>query len=329
MVRLQDVTRDGQSLVVCRRYACSSDKFYITQQNHMVDKTIFFRRLATRGDKVKQSHKSSHQLTRRRFLVLALGAVAILLAGLDTGQAREGKVLSNRGQQPVYSEAVLEGRLSARPVSPQPDAPTSAPTGLQRLDLGEESEGFLYVPAGYSAKQPAPLVLSLHGAGGNARRGLALLQGLADEMGFILLAPSAHQRTWDVIRGGYGPDVFLIDKALEQTFSRYSVDPTHVAIGGFSDGASYALSLGIINGTLFSHVIAFSPGFMAPTGQEGAPRFFISHGTEDLVLPIDRCSRRIVPQLQRAGYEVRYLEFAGGHTVPADIAREAVDWLRR
>jgi phospholipase/carboxylesterase len=30
--------------------------------------------------------------------------------------------------------------------------------------------------------------------------------------------------------------------------------------------ASYALSLGIANGNLFSHVLAFSPGFLAPTG---------------------------------------------------------------
>ena len=277
---------------------------------------------------MKQDNKISHQLTRRRFLGLALGTVAIPFVGLSTPQARGREVLLNSRHQPVYSEAVLEGRLSARPVSPQPDAPASSPTGLQRLDLGGEREGFLYVPTGYDADQPVPLVLSLHGAGGNARQGLALLQGLADEMGFLLLAPSAYQQTWDVIRGGYGPDVRLIDKALEQTLNRYNVDPTHVAISGFSDGASYALSLGIINGTLFSHMIAFSPGFMAPTGQEGKPRFFISHGTQDQVLPIDRCSRRIVPQLQAAGYEVRYLEFAGGHTVPADIARKAVDWFR-
>jgi phospholipase/carboxylesterase len=278
---------------------------------------------------VKQSHKTSRQLTRRRFLGLALGTVAIPFAGLGTAHAKGREVLSNSRQQPVYAKAVLEGRLSARPVSPQPDAPAPALTGLQRLNLGGEREGLLYVPTGYDADQPAPLVLSLHGAGGNARQGLALLQGLADEMGFLLLAPSAHQQTWDVIRGGYGPDVLLIDKALEQTFSRYTIDPSHVAIGGFSDGASYALSLGIINGTLFSHVIAFSPGFMAPTGQEGTPRFFVSHGTEDQVLPIDRCSRRIVPQLQNAGYDVRYLEFAGGHTVPEDIAHDAVDWFRR
>jgi len=45
------------------------------------------------------------------------------------------------------------------------------------------------------------------------------------------------------------------------------------------------------------------------------------------VLPIDQCSRRIVPMLRRAGYDVRYDEFEGGHTVPPAIASAAVDWL--
>jgi phospholipase/carboxylesterase len=82
-----------------------------------------------------------------------------------------------------------------------------------------------------------------------------------------------------------------------------------------------------INGDLFSHVIAFSPGFMAPKEQHGSPQIFISHGTHDPVLPIDRCSRRIVPQLQQSGYDVHYREFDGPHTVPLEIAREAVDWF--
>jgi phospholipase/carboxylesterase len=55
----------------------------------------------------------------------------------------------------------------------------------------------------------------------------------------------------------------------------------------------------------------------------GAPRFFVSHGTRDGVLPIERCSRRIVPQLERMGYGVTYREFDGGHTVPPEIALEA------
>jgi predicted esterase len=118
-----------------------------------------------------------------------------------------------------------------------------------------------------------------------------------------------------------------IELALAETFSRYAVDPQRLAVGGFSDGASYALSLGLTNGDLFTHVIAFSPGFMRPAERRGNPRLFISHGTQDRVLPIGVCSRRLVPQLQRTGYDLLYREFDGPHTVPPEIAREAARWL--
>jgi predicted esterase len=135
--------------------------------------------------------------------------------------------------------------------------------------------------------------------------------------------------TWDWIlgRGRYGSDIAAIDRALEHTFSPCAVDPARVAVGGYSDGASYALSLGIANGDLFSHMLAFSPGFLMPAGQVGSPRIFVSHGTHDGWLPIDSSSRRIVPQLERAGYKVRYHEFEGGHVVPLGIAREAASWF--
>ena len=186
----------------------------------------------------------------------------------------------------------------------------------------------LYVPESYGGPEsPAPMAVVLHGAGGRASDAMALLRPLADATGMLLLAPTSHQYTWDVIVGGYGPDVGAIDGALEEAFSRYAVEPTRMAIGGFSDGASYALSLGINNGDLFSDVLAFSPGFMAPSVRAGAPRFFVSHGTRDDVLPIGFCSRRVVPQLERMGYEVEYREFEGGHTVPPEILLDAIGWF--
>lgn len=216
------------------------------------------------------------------------------------------------------------GRLRARA---RRSAVGTPPPGLQPLALEAGRDGLVYVPAGYRADRPAPMVLMLHGAGGNALGGLDPLLRLADEAGLILVAPDSRGRTWDVIVGGYGPDVAFIDRALAQTFARYAVDEERIAVEGFSDGASYALSLGMANGDLFSHVIAFSPGFAAPGTSQGSPGFFISHGISDPVLPIDSCSRRIVPRLQRAGYVVRYHEFAGGHVVPPEIARQAVTWL--
>jgi phospholipase/carboxylesterase len=215
------------------------------------------------------------------------------------------------------------GRLLARPGEPG----KAASKGLRQLKLNAGRDGLLYVPAGYQCERPAPLALMLHGAGGDAHQGISLLKYFADETRMLLLAPDSRRQTWDVVAGGYGPDVAYIERALEQTFGLYTVDPACVAVGGFSDGASYALSLGLTNGDLFTHVIAFSPGFMAPAGQRGAPRLFISHGAHDRVLPVDACSRRIVPRVKRAGYDVLYREFDGPHTVPHEIAREAAAWF--
>ena len=199
--------------------------------------------------------------------------------------------------------------------------------GLNTLALDGNRDALLYVPVGYSPQQPAPLVLMLHGAGGNAEGGLRPFRSLADATGAILLAVSSRRETWDVLHGAYGPDVAVIDRALEQVFLSYRIDPARIAIEGFSDGASYALSLGLTNGDLFTHIIAFAPGFMAPASLRGRPSLFIAHGTQDNVLPIDRCSRRLAPQIEQAGYRLLYREFDGPHTVPEPIAQEALNWF--
>jgi predicted esterase len=145
----------------------------------------------------------------------------------------------------------------------------------------------------------------------------------AERHGVLLLAPTSEGGTWDMIRQGYGPDVEYLDRALAWVFSAFEVDRERIAVGGFSDGASYALSLGIINGALFRDVLAFSPGFAAPSQAEDSPRIFMSHGTEDEVLPIERCSRRLAPKLRQAGFDVDYREFLGGHVVPVGMVEAA------
>ena len=223
----------------------------------------------------------------------------------------------------VAAEA-RQGRLTTRPPHRWPRVGFTA--GLERLQVDGGAGGLLYVPAGVRPELPTPLVLSLHGAGATAQHGLELLIGQADA-GLVLLAPSSQGQTWDLVLGGYGADVARIDRMLAEVFQRLPVDPTRLAIGGFSDGASYAISLGLTNGDLFSHILAFSPGFAAPARRRGRPRLFVSHGTRDRVLPIDACSRRLVPELRQTGYQLRYREFDGEHALPAAIVRDAVAWL--
>jgi predicted esterase len=221
------------------------------------------------------------------------------------------------------------GRSDPSRLASRPNAKASArEPGTYPLGIRSERDPILYVPKSAPTDRPAPLFLYLHGATGSEQQGIRRIGPLADELGFILLSPASRETTWDGIREGYGQDVRTIDEALKRTFDSCRIDPKRIAVGGFSDGASYGLGLGLANGDLFHSVMAFSPGFIPPgSSQTGRPRIFISHGTNDQILPIDSCSRRLVPQLKAEGYSVKFREFDGPHTVPPDVAKEALQWF--
>lgn len=248
-------------------------------------------------------------MTRRGFLRTALGAaVASGTMGCRWGGAT----------------GLLDGaRLSARPGSP-----TREPITGFNLPLGLDSgrDGWLYVPNAYSPDDPMPLLVALHGAGGEGRN-WSSYPARAEAHGMIFLAPDSRESTWDLIRGGFGPDVAFLDEALGAVFDQCAVDPARIALGGFSDGASYALSLGPANGDLFTHVVAYSPGFVSIPGRVGRPRVFVSHGTGDPVLSHARTANEIVPSFIEEGYDVTFVSFEGGHEVPADLSETALSWF--
>jgi phospholipase/carboxylesterase len=248
-------------------------------------------------------------LSRRAFLEVTASALAL------PGAWRCGRDFTQPG--------LGDPRLSARPGEPT----GTATIGLTTLDLGGLRDGYLWVPVGYAPDQPAPLVVGLHGAGQSSELWNTYRER-ADTHGFVLLTPDSRSGTWDLVNGAFGPDVAFIDQALAFTFDRCRIDPAHIALAGFSDGASYALSLGVSNGDLFSHLIAYSPGFLSPTDPiVGRPPVFVSHGTADPILPFSGTRDEIVPRFQDAGYTVSFHPFDGGHTVPADVSEAALDWF--
>jgi phospholipase/carboxylesterase len=252
-------------------------------------------------------HSRDPLFTRRRFIGHAAGAVAVAACG---------------GTSP---SAQADGsRFVVNPVAPT----GSVQPGVLQLGLSTTRDGLLYVPPSYDHSKPTPLVLGFHGAGGSGNGWLNSVRTEADAKGFLVLAPDSREQTWDAIRGrAYGPDVDFVNSALEATFQRANVDATRMAIGGFSDGATYALSVGLANGDYFPKVIAFSPGFVIDATPHGRPKFFIAHGTNDTILPIDNCSRRIVPILRSGGYDVTYHEFAGGHRIDEGERANAFAWM--
>lgn len=209
-----------------------------------------------------------------------------------------------------------DGRLHSR-TPPARAHPPWAP-GVRPL-----SGALLLVP---DQPEPQDLLVFLHGAGGRAADSLALLQAVPETRQLLVLLPSSRRSTWDVMRGAPGPDVAALDDRLAEVMAAYDV--RRVALAGFSDGGSCALSLGVANGDLVGHVLAFSPGFVAPLPRVGCPRVWVSHGRTDVVLPVELCGRRVVTRLRATGYDVEYVEFDGGHVVTPELVGRAVRaWL--
>lgn len=199
--------------------------------------------------------------------------------------------------------------------------------GIHPLGLDHSRDGILYLPRAYRAGAPLPLVVMFHGAGSSGRNCEYAFSD-ADRHGFIVVAPdSRDEKTWDIILGEFGPDGEFLQRALQQTMARCSVDTKRLAMVGHSDGASYALSFGISVGDEFSHIAAMSPGVMTPFAARGKPRLFLSHGRSDTVMPIDDTSRKFVPRLRGLGYDVTYQEYDGRHAVPAEIVASAFAWM--
>lgn len=247
---------------------------------------------------------TEHVLTRRRFMALSVGASAVVLSGAG-------------------SEVARDPHLTARPFPP---FRTPEP-GENHFGANLERGGFLFVPDGHTAPSPAPLIVALHGSGGRATTWRSLEESCT-ERGIVLLAPDSRDHTWDRVHGDFGPDVGFIDSALRYTFERCAIDPGRIALAGFSDGASYALSLGPSNGDLFTHIIAWSPGFSAPAYPvTGTPRVFISHGTADTSLPVALSRNSIVPTFEMDGYDIEYSEFDGRHEITDEVRQQALEWF--
>lgn len=223
--------------------------------------------------------------------------------------------------------AIAAPRASLLEARPSATA-SGLPIGETRLANGAAAYRPATAPAG-----PLPLIVLLHGAGHRPPNFLQAMEPTADKRGVILLAPSSQGITWDWVensRGGSsswnGPDARRIDEALKDLFNRVAVDPSRVVLLGFSDGASYALSLGLSNPKLFRSVISLSPGmFDQPRRIDRAQRIFIAHGRQDHILPF-AATDAIADALRGYRANLRFRPFDGDHEINRDALAEALNW---
>ena len=249
----------------------------------------------------------------------------------------------------AFAKLLLVGLLLAAPAIPalaagpalsaSPPAMPLAGSDTRSGVLSLAGGAYAYLPKGRGGA-PSPVLVALHGAGGQASQVLESFRQQADANGIVLLIPQSARGTWDMIEDlksrlglelnvqpRYGKDLKALDTALADLFARVAVDPARVGIMGFSDGATYALSVGTANPQLFKRIIAFSPG-PAFLGKSASDQYvFISHGENDRVLPF-ATARGHVSKLRVKKVPVEFEKFDGGHEVPKAIKEKAMAFFR-
>lgn len=188
----------------------------------------------------------------------------------------------------------------------------------------------VYVPKGYAASKPTPLVIALHGLGANEDSFFdsysQLPPQLAEQHGFLMAAPLGYRPD-----GFYGSSIMgaadaasrrRIDysekdvlEVLRQMKSMYNIDESRIYLMGHSMGAIGTWALGAKYPQLWAALVPFSGvGNPATADQMKHIPQFVVHGDADNTVNVSG-SRNMVAALKKAGADVTYIEVAGGsHT---------------
>jgi predicted esterase len=186
---------------------------------------------------------------------------------------------------------------------------------------------FLYVPEDYDPERKYPLLLFLHGAGGNLRICFYTLARCARKHKVIAVAPTYRDGQWWT-KGGTKFALGVLDKVRE----RYSVDPKRIAVGGVSNGAVGAWAISERNRRKFSGVICLSGAFNGgkPVTYAEGPPLYITHGGRDGVIPVSLSRAAFKVLKARKGTVYRELR-EGGHLVallrPEETLGAALEWF--
>lgn len=271
-----------------------------------------------------------------RLRALAAGAAAVSEA-FRAGILYPGDVVANinRGRIRIGNFDVAaelkaaEERLAAARAGRDPFAGrTGDMERHHRLAAAGEIMPYrVYVPTAYTSATPTPLVVALHGLGGNedsffeayARQPVAL----AERHGFLMAAPLGYRPD-----GFYGAAVGPADAAARRRAvlseqdvlevvrlmkAHYNVDESRVYLIGHSMGAIGAWHLASTHRGLWAALGLFA-GMGSPSLAEGMKHIpqIVVHGDADPTVNVSG-SRIMVAELKKLGAPVTYLEVPGGN----------------
>jgi predicted esterase len=242
---------------------------------------------------------------------------------------------------PARPEEPRSGVSKDRPERVEGQPPTRLVSHSHLFALPDGAVG--YVPS--SASLHPPLLVLLHGAGHEQTTMVEHFEAEADMRGLVLLAPDSVGETWDVVETAKEPpsidsplanhlshrfvssrDAKRVDAAIASLARIVPIDRSRTALAGFSDGATFALAMGLSSAEHFAAVIAWSPGIaIRDVSPARGRRVFVSHGRQDPILKFDITCGEIVPLLQSEGADVIFLPFDGGHDAPPPVKDAFLD----
>jgi poly(3-hydroxybutyrate) depolymerase len=186
----------------------------------------------------------------------------------------------------------------------------------------------VYVPSTYDGKTQLPLVLALHGLGGNENslmdRDDKLLASLAEKYGFLVAAPLGYRPN-----GAYGNStgsenyprrrVLSLSEqdtmnVLDLVLKEYNADPNRVFLMGHSMGGGGTWFLGAKEAGRWKGLAPIAAPAVTPERYPFAKlkgtALFVAHGDADPTVPV-AASRTMVEKARAAGVELEYFESPG------------------
>lgn len=176
------------------------------------------------------------------------------------------------------------------------------PTGERKsMQQGETERDYrIHVPSSYDGGSKFPLVLMLHGGGGDAdiasRMGMT---PLADKHDFLVVYPEAIDRHWNDGRESERfkehdaevDDVAFIKELVEQLKTEYEIDDGKVFTAGLSNGGFMSHRLAIELSESFAAAAVMIATLGVPLDEKFEPKNAVSmlfmNGTQDTVVPYD------------------------------------------
>jgi len=155
------------------------------------------------------------------------------------------------------------------------------------MSSGVQRDYMLHVPASYDSTRPAPLVLTMHGAGlwGAGHLALSRWDRLADEKGFIVVSPTGTDTGPNIWMGS---DVLFLADLIDTVAARFNIDRSRVYVNGLSNGGGMSFEMSCAMRDRVAAVGMVGPALLLPWRgcRDLRPMPVIAfHGDDDRMTP--------------------------------------------